>query len=104
MKDALNVYVFHDQIAVLHLIIASFQYAFPLIYLILQRHLKVITIGCKHVLDTEEMAVLSESLVSVLLSIDDRIRNLEGLFLVGFRYSLPFKFPSLESFSHPETD
>ncbi|KIM45643.1 hypothetical protein M413DRAFT_344967 [Hebeloma cylindrosporum] len=56
------------------------RYVFPLIYLLLRRHLKVITIACKHVIDTEELSALNESLVSVLLSIDSRIQNLEGVF------------------------
>ncbi|KAF9557963.1 hypothetical protein CPC08DRAFT_736574 [Agrocybe pediades] len=55
------------------------RYAFPLIYLLLRRHLRIITVACKHVLDTDEMAALSESLVSVLLCIDDRIKSLEAI-------------------------
>ncbi|PPR01646.1 hypothetical protein CVT24_001622 [Panaeolus cyanescens] len=56
------------------------RFAFPLIYLLLRRHLKVLTLACKHVLDTEELSALNESLVSVLLSIDYRIHNLEAIF------------------------
>ncbi|KAJ3506012.1 hypothetical protein NLJ89_g7110 [Agrocybe chaxingu] len=56
------------------------RYVFPLIYLLLRRHLKVMTLGCKHVLDTEELATLNESLVSVLLLVDDRVQNLEAVF------------------------
>ncbi|KAF9050511.1 hypothetical protein BJ165DRAFT_1525732 [Panaeolus papilionaceus] len=56
------------------------RFAFPLIYLLLRRHLKVITLACKHVLDTEELSALNESLVSVLLSVDYRIQNLEAIF------------------------
>lgn len=42
------------------------------------------TIACKHVIDTEELSALNDSLVSVLLSIDSRIQNLEGiLFLLS---------------------
>jgi hypothetical protein len=42
------------------------------------------TIACKHVIDTEELFALNESLVSVLLCIDSRIQNLEGiLFLLS---------------------
>jgi len=42
------------------------------------------TIACKHVIDTEEFSALNESLVSILLSIDSRIQNLEGiLFLLS---------------------
>jgi len=40
------------------------------------------TIACKHVVDTEELSALNESLVSVLLSIDSRIQNLEGIWFV----------------------
>ena len=40
------------------------------------------TIACKHVVDTEELSVLNESLVSVLLSIDSRIQNLEGIWFL----------------------
>lgn len=37
------------------------------------------TVACKHVLDTEELSTLNESLVSILVSIDSRIQNLEGI-------------------------
>ncbi|KAJ2926508.1 hypothetical protein H1R20_g10578, partial [Candolleomyces eurysporus] len=56
------------------------RYIFPLIYLLLKRHLEVLKLACKHVLDTEELATLNESLVSVLLTVDDRIQNLEAVF------------------------
>jgi hypothetical protein len=56
------------------------QYVFPLIYLLLRRHLKVITLACKHVLDVEEFAALNDSLVSILLAIDYRVRNVEGIY------------------------
>ncbi|KDR67823.1 hypothetical protein GALMADRAFT_129997 [Galerina marginata CBS 339.88] len=56
------------------------RYVFPLIYLLLRRHLKVINIACKHVVDTEEFSILNESLVSILLSIDYRVQNLEAVF------------------------
>ncbi|TFK17049.1 hypothetical protein FA15DRAFT_676340, partial [Coprinopsis marcescibilis] len=56
------------------------RYIYPLIYLLLRRHLKVLKLACKHVLDAEELAVLNESLVSVLLSVDYRIQNLEAVF------------------------
>ncbi|KAF8149382.1 hypothetical protein B0H34DRAFT_785385 [Crassisporium funariophilum] len=56
------------------------RFAFPLIYLLLRRHLKVINLACKHVLDMDELSTLNESLVSILLSIDDRIQNLEAVF------------------------
>ncbi|KAF9526891.1 hypothetical protein CPB83DRAFT_769552 [Crepidotus variabilis] len=56
------------------------RYVFPLIYLLLRQHLKVMTLGCKHVLDTEELSTLNESLVSILLLVDDRIQNLEAVF------------------------
>jgi hypothetical protein len=45
--------------------------------------LKVVTIACKHVIDTEELSALNESLVSVLLSIDSRIQNLEGVLFLS---------------------
>jgi len=54
------------------------KFAFPLLYLLLKRHLKVITVACKHVLDGEEFSALNDSLVSVLLTIDHRVQNLEG--------------------------
>ncbi|KAF5335075.1 hypothetical protein D9611_010859 [Ephemerocybe angulata] len=56
------------------------RYIFPLLYLLLKRHLKVLKLACQHVLDTEELASLNESLVSALLSVDDRIQNLEAVF------------------------
>ncbi|CAA7260803.1 unnamed protein product [Cyclocybe aegerita] len=56
------------------------RYVFPLIYLLLRRHLKVMMLGCKHVLDTEELATLNESLVSVLLLVDYCVQNLEAVF------------------------
>jgi hypothetical protein len=60
------------------------QYVFPLLYLLLRRHLKVITLACKHVLDVEEFVALNDSLVSILLAIDYRVRNLEGIYLSTF--------------------
>jgi hypothetical protein len=57
------------------------QYVFPLIYLLLRRHLKVITLGCQHVLDVEEFVTLNESLVSILSAVDYRVQNLEGKLL-----------------------
>lgn len=56
------------------------QFVYPLIYLLLKRHLRVLTLACKHVLDAEEFLSLNESLVSVLLAVDARIQNLEGKF------------------------
>ncbi|KAF9462351.1 hypothetical protein BDZ94DRAFT_1322722 [Collybia nuda] len=56
------------------------RYVFPLIYLLLRRHLKVITLACNHVLDTEEFVTLNESLVSILLAADHRVQNLEAIF------------------------
>ncbi|KAF5376289.1 hypothetical protein D9615_008531 [Tricholomella constricta] len=56
------------------------RYVFPLIYLLLRRHLKVMRIACKHVLDTEEFVSLNESLVSILLAVDYRVQNLEAIF------------------------
>lgn len=59
-------------------VLTKLQYVFPLIYLLLRRHLKVITLACNHVLDTEELVTLNESLVSILLAADHRVQNLEG--------------------------
>ncbi|KAG5731843.1 hypothetical protein E4T56_gene13803 [Termitomyces sp. T112] len=56
------------------------RYVFPLIYLLLRRHLQVIRLACKHVLDTEEFVTLNESLVSILLAVDQRIESLEAIF------------------------
>ncbi|EAU90989.2 hypothetical protein CC1G_02376 [Coprinopsis cinerea okayama7 len=56
------------------------RYVYPVLYLLLKRHLKVLKLACKHVLDPEELATLNESLVSVLLSVDYRIQNLEAVF------------------------
>ncbi|KAF8069901.1 hypothetical protein FPV67DRAFT_1413425 [Lyophyllum atratum] len=56
------------------------RYVFPLIYLLLRRHLKVMTLACNHVLDTEEFVTLNDSLVSILLAIDYRIQNVEAIF------------------------
>lgn len=64
------------------------QYVFPLLYLLLKRHLKVMKLACQHVLDAEELATLNESLVSVLLTVDDRIQNLEGAHLIHATPSL----------------
>ncbi|TFK44065.1 hypothetical protein BDQ12DRAFT_593650, partial [Crucibulum laeve] len=56
------------------------RYVYPLLFLLLRRHLKVITLACKHVLDTEEFVLLNDSLVSILLAVDYRIQNLEAIF------------------------
>ncbi|KAH9484737.1 hypothetical protein JR316_0001637 [Psilocybe cubensis] len=56
------------------------RYIFPLLYLLLRRHLKIMMIACRHVIHTEELAAHSESLVSILLSIDYRIQSLEAVF------------------------
>ncbi|KAG6853160.1 hypothetical protein C0991_006448 [Blastosporella zonata] len=56
------------------------RYIFPLIYLLLRRHLKVMRLACKHVIDVEEFVTLNESLVSILLAVDHRIENLEAIF------------------------
>ncbi|KAF9444494.1 hypothetical protein P691DRAFT_634710, partial [Macrolepiota fuliginosa MF-IS2] len=56
------------------------RFVYPLIYLLLKRHLRVLTLACKHVLDAEEFTTLNESLVSVLLVVDARIQNLEAVF------------------------
>ncbi|KAG6845148.1 hypothetical protein H0H87_012944 [Tephrocybe sp. NHM501043] len=56
------------------------RYIFPLIYLLLRRHLKVMRLACKHVVDVEEFVTLNESLVSILLAVDYRIENLEAVF------------------------
>ncbi|GLB44990.1 hypothetical protein LshimejAT787_1900680 [Lyophyllum shimeji] len=56
------------------------RYVFPLIYLLLRRHLLVMRLACKHVVDTEEFVSLNDSLVSILLAIDHRIQNLEAIF------------------------
>ncbi|KAG6867493.1 hypothetical protein C0993_002131, partial [Termitomyces sp. T159_Od127] len=56
------------------------RYVFPLIYLLLRRHLQVMRLACKHVLDTEEFVTLNESLVSILLAVDQRIESLEAVF------------------------
>lgn len=50
-----------------------------MIYLLLRRHLQVMRLACKHVLDTEEFVTLNESLVSILLAVDQRIESLEGM-------------------------
>lgn len=54
------------------------KFVYPLVYLLLKRHLRILTLACKHVLDGEEFVTLNESLVSVLLAIDTRIQNIEG--------------------------
>ncbi|KAF9444007.1 hypothetical protein P691DRAFT_712505 [Macrolepiota fuliginosa MF-IS2] len=56
------------------------RFVYPLIYLLLKRHLRVLTLASKHVLDPEEFITLNESLVSVLLAVDARIQNLEAVF------------------------
>ncbi|TFK64971.1 hypothetical protein BDN72DRAFT_846149 [Pluteus cervinus] len=56
------------------------RYCLTLIYLLLRRHLKVILIACKHVVDTEEFVALNDSLVSVLMAVDYRVQNLEAVF------------------------
>ncbi|KXN86242.1 hypothetical protein AN958_10320 [Leucoagaricus sp. SymC.cos] len=56
------------------------RFVYPLLYLLLKRHLRVLSLACKHVLDTEEFVSLNESLVSVLLAVDTRIQNLEAVF------------------------
>ncbi|KAG6908712.1 hypothetical protein DXG01_003645, partial [Tephrocybe rancida] len=56
------------------------RYIFPLIYLLLRRHLKVMRLACRHVVDMEEFVTLNESLVSILLAVDYRIENLEAIF------------------------
>ncbi|EKM75603.1 hypothetical protein AGABI1DRAFT_64395 [Agaricus bisporus var. burnettii JB137-S8] len=56
------------------------RFVYPLVYLLLKRHLRILTLGCKHVLDGEEFVTLNESLVSVLLAIDTRIQNIEAVF------------------------
>ena len=60
------------------ILLTKAQYVFPLIYLLLRRHLKVVTLACKHVLDVEEFVSLNESLVSILSAVDYRVQNLEG--------------------------
>ncbi|KAG6828456.1 hypothetical protein H0H92_007865 [Tricholoma furcatifolium] len=56
------------------------RYVFPLFYLLLRQHLKVMKLACSHVLDTEEFVTLNESLVSILLAVDQRIENVEAIF------------------------
>lgn len=56
------------------------RFLYPLIYLLLKRHLRVLSLACKHVLDAEEFISLNESLVSILLAVDTRIQNLEAVF------------------------
>ncbi|KJA15492.1 hypothetical protein HYPSUDRAFT_149043, partial [Hypholoma sublateritium FD-334 SS-4] len=56
------------------------RYIFPLLYLLLRRHLEIFMVGCKHVLHVDELAHLSESLVHILQVVDYRIQNLEGVF------------------------
>jgi hypothetical protein len=68
------------------------QYIFPLLYLLLKRHLKVMKLACQHVLDAEELACLNESLVSVLLTVDERIQNLEGMDFHGPPKVLAYRF------------
>ncbi|KAJ3575378.1 hypothetical protein NP233_g1131 [Leucocoprinus birnbaumii] len=56
------------------------RFLYPLIYLLLKRHLRVLSLACKHVLDAEEFISLNESLVSILLAVDARLQNLEAVF------------------------
>ncbi|PFH49014.1 hypothetical protein AMATHDRAFT_76430 [Amanita thiersii Skay4041] len=56
------------------------RFVYPLMYLLFKRHLKIIKLACKHVVHTDEFISLNESLVSVLLTIDYRVRALEAIF------------------------
>ncbi|KAF9557975.1 hypothetical protein CPC08DRAFT_710010 [Agrocybe pediades] len=56
------------------------RYIFPLIYLLLQQHLKVILVACKHVLGSREMQAHTRSFLSLLKNVDYRIQNLEAIF------------------------
>lgn len=44
------------------------------------------TLACKHVLDTEEFVTLNDSLVSILLAVEYRVQNLEGMQFDGPSY------------------
>lgn len=48
-------------------------------------------LACKHVLDAEELATLNESLVSVLLTLDYRIQNVEGMTCTPYMGSLTYQ-------------
>ncbi|KAF9546118.1 hypothetical protein CPC08DRAFT_675601 [Agrocybe pediades] len=56
------------------------RYIFPLIYLLLQHHLKVMLVACRHVLDSREMQTHTRSFVSLLENVKYRIHNLEAIF------------------------
>lgn len=55
------------------------QWIFPLLYLLLNRHLEIIKLAQKVVLDPVEMATHTVSLSSIFSVFDERVKRLEGL-------------------------
>ncbi|KAF9553901.1 hypothetical protein CPC08DRAFT_767164 [Agrocybe pediades] len=56
------------------------RYIFPMIYLLLQHHMKVMLVACEHILDPREMHAHTRSFVSLFENVDYRIQNLEAIF------------------------
>ncbi|ESK90786.1 hypothetical protein Moror_4058 [Moniliophthora roreri MCA 2997] len=54
---------------------------FPLIYLLLRRHLALIRLACDVVFDTDEMNIPTRSLENIFKAVEARVSSLETLFL-----------------------
>lgn len=59
-------------------VLIMFQNLFPLLMLLLERHLHIVRLSCYHPLNSNELLVAQHSLEQVFLSVTDRIVNLEG--------------------------
>ncbi|KAF9441858.1 hypothetical protein P691DRAFT_682710, partial [Macrolepiota fuliginosa MF-IS2] len=56
------------------------RYLFPLLYLILRRHLEVFHYAKRHVVDSEEFSHMSSTLMSIFSVVDERIESLRAIY------------------------
>ncbi|KAJ7055880.1 hypothetical protein C8F01DRAFT_1318774 [Mycena amicta] len=57
-----------------------YQYVYPLLYLLLQRHYDILRLACIHTLEEAEFQSMATSLATVFTAVDDRIKVLAGKF------------------------
>ncbi|KAF9445936.1 hypothetical protein P691DRAFT_777225 [Macrolepiota fuliginosa MF-IS2] len=56
------------------------RYLFPLLYLMLKRHLEVFRYACRHIVDPEEFPHMSATLQSIFRVVDQRIASLRVIY------------------------